>query len=118
MSWYMYMALFQPFNPLNRIDLPTVISRTRPFPILGVLVGIFLFILNFNSEQWRLWSDSDLCLTVCLCPTKRTTRGGGGGGGTGYENVKMPTLITIVGILTFMSMIKIYSVELSTKQVL
>ena len=38
---------------LNRINLPTlIISRTSPFPILGVLGGIFFFkkkISNFNK---------------------------------------------------------------------
>ena len=47
------------------MDVTTLISWTRPFPILGVLSGIFhlhafflqMFIAHSISKQWRSWSD-------------------------------------------------------------
>ena len=67
---------------LSRINLPTLISRTSPFPILGVLGVIFHIYSNSNRTfceqtvgtligrrvlQHLIWD-----CTVCLCPTKRT----------------------------------------------
>ena len=34
---------------LSRMDCPTLISRTRPFPILGVLVLMFFFVFRILS---------------------------------------------------------------------
>ena len=38
----------QVLSQLSQIDLPTSISGTSPFPILGVFAGIFHFYLNFD----------------------------------------------------------------------
>ena len=34
------------FTHLSQMDWPTLINRTSPFPILGVLGGIFLFFFS------------------------------------------------------------------------
>ena len=45
--------------------LPTLISRTSPFPTLGVLGSNLQLQSNFTlqsvSKQWRSWSDTTLC---------------------------------------------------------
>ena len=47
----------QYFTHLSRMDMPTIISRTSQFPILGVLGAIFHFIQilieHYVSKQWR-----------------------------------------------------------------
>ena len=57
------------------------INWTSPFPILGLLGGIFHFYSNFNKILCKqtvktLIRRHILCLiwvcTVCICPTKRT----------------------------------------------
>ena len=48
---------------------PILIYWTSPFPILGLLDGILIFIQNFYSnfketsvsKQWRTWSDATFC---------------------------------------------------------
>ena len=59
------------------MGFPTTISRTCPFPVLGVLDGIFLFYLNFNSIFCKQNVETLIrrliwVCTVCPCPTKRT----------------------------------------------
>ena len=60
------------------MEFPTVMNGTIPFPILGLLGGIFHFYSNFKrtfckrtvKNQFKtplIW----FC-TVCRCPTKKT----------------------------------------------
>ena len=59
---------------LRRMEFPTIIYWTGPFP--GLLGGIFIFIQILKehsvSKQWRprMWRLIWVC-TVCVCPTKR-----------------------------------------------
>ena len=47
------------------MEFPTVMNWTSPFPILGLLGGIFHFYSNLIehsvSKQWRTWSDAAFC---------------------------------------------------------
>ena len=70
------MKLLNLLTHLSLMDLPTLISKTSPFPILGALGGIF-HLLPFNRTFCKqtvkivirhriFW----VC-TVCPCPIKR-----------------------------------------------
>ena len=70
-------------NPLSGMDIPTLISRTLSFPLVGVLGGIYL--LFFFHKTYckhtvkiltRNVASDDLIWisTVCLCPIKRGAR--------------------------------------------
>ena len=41
------------------MDLPTLIRWMTPFPLLGVLGGIYIFHLNFDSLLYAISGDSD-----------------------------------------------------------
>ena len=67
---------------LSRIDFPIPINWMSPFPILGLLGGIFYFYLNSKRtfckqtvenliKRCVLWHLNWFC-TVCRCPIKRT----------------------------------------------
>ena len=75
-------CILVPLTHLSRMGFPTTISRTSPFPVLGVSGGIFHFYSNFNRifckqkletliRQYFLRRLIWVC-TVCPCPTKRT----------------------------------------------
>ena len=57
---------------LSRLDFPTFISRTSPFPILGMLGGMVHFYSNLNKTlfkqtmhaMWRLICFCEVCLRV------------------------------------------------------
>ena len=77
-------STFASINPFkaNQLNFPFLISRTRPYPILGVLGVIFHFYSNSNRtfcEQTvevlirrRVLRRLIWICTVCLCPTKGT----------------------------------------------
>ena len=47
------------------MNFPTLISRQGPFPIIGMLGGIFIFIQTLKetsvSMQWKTRSDAVFC---------------------------------------------------------
>ena len=46
-GWYSMWSMIMTLTYKSRVDFPTLISRTSPFLILGVLDGIFHFYSNF-----------------------------------------------------------------------
>ena len=54
------------------MGLPTLISRTSPFPILGASDGYFQFLSNIYSTFCKQTVDTLIRRHVCICPTKRT----------------------------------------------
>ena len=76
-----YFSFYSKLTHLCQMILPTIISRTCPFPILGVLDGIVHFCPNFNVTFCKQTVETLIrrrilgCLiwvcTVCLCPIKR-----------------------------------------------
>ena len=63
------------------MEVPIFINWTSPFPILGLLGGIFHFYSNFNRTFCKqtvetlirhCYTASDQFCTVCRCPIKRT----------------------------------------------
>ena len=64
-------------NHLSQIDFPTLTSRTIPFPFLGVLVDIFIFIqivVEHSVGKQCSSAASKLCLH-CLPMSHKTTLG-------------------------------------------
>ena len=46
--WFTYIQIL---THLSQMDLPTLICRTCPYPILGVLGGIFFFFFQISIEH-------------------------------------------------------------------
>ena len=67
---------------LCQMYFPILIKWTRPFPILGLLSGIFHFYINFKRNPFKQTVENLVrrrfmrrliwCCTVCRCPRKRT----------------------------------------------
>ena len=72
---YIMKNVSRRLNHLSQIDFPTLISRTIPFPILGVLVDIFIFIqivVEYSVGKQCSSVASDLWLHCLPMSHKRT----------------------------------------------
>ena len=69
---------------LSRMEVPSLINWTSPFPFQGMLGGIFYTYSNFNRTlcrqtvenliRCRVFQGLIWFCTVCRCPTKKDTR--------------------------------------------
>ena len=75
-------SIFLSLTHLSRMYFPIPINWSSPFPILGLLGGVFHLYSNFkrnfckqtveNLIRRRILRRLIWCCTVCRCPTKRT----------------------------------------------
>ena len=56
------------------MEFPTTINWSSPFPILGVLGGIFFLNLNFNRKFCKRYAVSDQVLHCLLMSHKKDAR--------------------------------------------
>ena len=81
-SSFVSCRFFSKLTHLCQIYFPILIDWTSPFPILGLLDGIFHFYSNFKRHFCKQTVENLIrrpvlrrliwFCTVCICPTKRT----------------------------------------------
>ena len=74
-SYFVLFTRLLALTHLRRMEFPSIINWTSPFPFKGLLGGLFIviqiLIVHSVSKQWRHMRRLIRVSTVCLCPKKR-----------------------------------------------